>query len=60
MRLLKYSKKKYKRWKDLDERYHDAKIKLVFNIPTRQLTIQNMADLYDTILCDLTLGKDIP
>lgn len=37
-----------------------AKIKLVFNISSLQLTIQHMGDLYDTIVCDITLGKDIP
>jgi hypothetical protein len=37
-----------------------SKVKLVFNLSTLQMNIPTMADLYDTILSDLTLGKDLP
>ena len=37
-----------------------SKVKLVFNLSTLQINIPTMADLYDTILSDLTLGKDLP
>lgn len=37
-----------------------SKIKLVFNLSTLQMNIPTMADLYDTLLSDLTLGKDLP
>lgn len=34
-----------------------AKMKLVFNLSSLQVTVQNMADLYDTVVSDITLGK---
>lgn len=37
-----------------------AKLRLVFNLSTLQLSVASMADLYDTIMSDITLGKDLP
>ncbi len=37
-----------------------TKIKLVFNLTSLQMNIPTMADLYDTLLSDLTIGKDLP
>lgn len=37
-----------------------SKIKLVFNLSPLQMNIPSMADLYDTLISDLTLGKELP
>lgn len=37
-----------------------SKMKLVFNLSSLQINIPTMADLYDTIVSDMTLGKQLP
>jgi len=35
-------------------------MKLIFNLSSLQINIPTMADLYDTIVSDITLGKQLP
>ena len=35
-------------------------MKLVFNLSSIQVSILSMANLYDTLLCDESLGREIP
>ena len=35
-------------------------MKVVFSLSALQVTIPTISDLYDTVLSDLTLGRDLP
>lgn len=37
-----------------------AKLKLIFNLSSVQLTIPTMADLYDTLQSDITIAHSLP